>query len=50
MGRGVEDVQEELKLFPFQLADGLRRATCCAFGWASATDAAGDFGATFCGS
>ena len=24
MGRGVEDVQEELKLFPFQLADDLR--------------------------
>ena len=24
MGRGVEDVQEELKLFPFRLADGLK--------------------------
>src|SRR5271163_508197 len=24
MGRGVEDVQEELKLFPFQLADDLQ--------------------------
>src|ERR1017187_6417780 len=24
MGRGVEDVQEELKLFPFKLADGLK--------------------------
>jgi molecular chaperone DnaK/molecular chaperone HscA len=24
MGRGVEDVQEELKLFPFQLVDGLQ--------------------------
>ncbi len=24
MGRGVEDVQEELKLFPFRLADDLQ--------------------------
>src|SRR5262249_37831928 len=24
MGRGVEDVQDELKLFPFRLADGLK--------------------------
>ena len=24
MGRGVEDVQEELKLFPFKLAEGLK--------------------------
>src|SRR5271154_6209124 len=24
MGRGVEDIQEELKLFPFQLADDLQ--------------------------
>src|SRR5579859_4044814 len=24
MGRGVEDVQEELKFFPFRLADGLK--------------------------
>jgi Fe-S protein assembly chaperone HscA len=25
MGRGVEDVQEELRFFPFRLADGLKR-------------------------
>jgi len=30
MGRGVEDIQEELKLFPFQLADDIQPAKSCA--------------------
>ena len=30
MGRGVEDVQEELKFFPFRLADDLAAARCFA--------------------
>src|SRR5271154_5193714 len=30
MGRGVEDIQDELKLFPFQLADDFRTGECCA--------------------
>ena len=29
MGRDLEDVQEELKLFPFKLADGLRSRGRC---------------------
>ena len=45
MGRGVEDVQEELKLFPFRLAEDLRRAKCCGSIWANDLYAAGDFSA-----
>ena len=34
MGRGIEDIQQELKLFPFRLRTTSRPEKFCAFGWA----------------
>ena len=50
MGRGVEDVQDELKLFPFRLADDLVPARCCASSWASALTLRRKFPPTSCAS
>ena len=35
MGRGLEDITEELKFFPFRVADDLQPGEVCAFVWAN---------------
>ena len=48
MGGGVEDIQEELKLFPFQLAETCSRRSAAHQARRQELHSAGDFGASFC--
>ena len=50
MGRGVEDIQDELKLFPFRLADDLSPGKCCASSWATRHSLRRRFPRSFCAS